>query len=263
MQDYKEIKIIKIKDDKINLSVDNIISEYPFTIIFNGEEFITILCSPNSLEYLTVGFLVSEGLIKNKEDIKSIRIDEENGISNIETYRKDILAKSLFGRRIMTTGCGRGSIFYSAIDPLKTNKKYNDFIVSSQYIFSIAKELNKKSELYIKTRGVHSCILSSKDKVLLFQEDIGRHNAVDKIIGEAFMKDINLEDKMIFASGRISSEMLLKSAKAGIPIVISRAAPTDLAVNIARKLGITLVGFVRGEKMNIYANEKRIQIDVF
>ncbi|WP_432402282.1 formate dehydrogenase accessory sulfurtransferase FdhD [Wukongibacter sp. M2B1] len=260
MQVYKKMIITKIRDEKIYENEDMIIMEYPLTIFINDEEFITLLCTPKSLDYLAIGFLISEGFIKSKEDIINMRIDEIRGIAHLEIKEKDLLIKKLYGKRTMTTGCGKGTIFYSVIDALKTKKIYNDFNVKKEYILQISNGLNKRSELFIKTGGVHSCLLCSKDDELIFHEDVGRHNAIDKIIGEAFIKGIDLKDKIILTSGRISSEMLLKSAKVGIPVVVSRSAATDLAVDIANKLGITLVGFARGKKMNIYSHEERILI---
>lgn len=258
MQVYKKINITKIDDENIYQQEDFVIKEYPMTIFLNGEEFITLLCTPSSLDYLTIGFLISEGLIKNKDDIEDMRIDEEKGIAYVELQRKNLLAQKLHGKRTMTTGCGKGTIFYNVIDALKTKKVYNSICVTKEYILEISKELNKMSHLFIKTGGVHSCLLCSKEEGLVFHEDVGRHNAIDKIIGEAFIKNIDLNDKIILTSGRISSEMLLKSAKVGIPIVISRSAATDLAIEIAKNLGITLVGFARGKRMNVYSHEQRI-----
>lgn len=258
MQVYKDILITKIDGEKICKKGDMVIKEYPLTIFLNGEEFITLLCTPDSLDYLTIGFLISEGLIKEQEDIQSLKIDVKKGRAEVEIRRKDFLVKELYGKRTMTTGCGKGTIFYSVIDALKTKKIYNNFCITKEYILEILKEVNKKSELFIKTGGVHICLLFNKEEVLIFHEDVGRHNALDKIIGEAFLKDIDLKDKVIFTSGRISSEILLKSAKVGISIVVSRSAATDLAVDLAKKLGITLIGFARGKRMNIYSHEGRI-----
>lgn len=258
MQVYKEIQIMRIDDEKIYSEEDFVIIEYPLTIFLNGEEFITLLCTPMSLDCLTVGFLISEGFIKNKDGIEAMKIDEEQGIVYVELKEKHLLAEKLHGKRTMTTGCGKGTIFYNVIDALKTKKVYNSLCVTRKYLLEISKELNKMSQLFIKTGGVHSCLLCSKEEGLIFHEDVGRHNAIDKIIGEAFIKDIDLKDKIILTSGRISSEMLLKSAKVGISIVVSRSAATDLAIELAKNLGITLVGFARGKKMNIYSHEERI-----
>lgn len=255
---YKDFVIKKFVENDIFEKSDTIISEYPLTIILNDEELITLLCSPNSLEYLTIGFLLSEGFIKRRNELKQIEIDKEKGIARVKTNRKDGLAKKLYGKRTMTTGCGKGTIFYNITDSLNTKKISIDIKISAAYIINTMRLLNSKSELFIKTGGVHSCCLCDDKKMLIFHEDVGRHNAIDKIIGEAFMKEISLDDKIIFTSGRISSEILLKSAKAKIPMIVSRSAPTDLAVELARKLGIVLVGFVRGQKFNIYSGQNKI-----
>ncbi len=258
MKVYEEIIITKIKDENIYSKEDMIIKEYPLTIFLNNEEFITLLCTPKFLDYLTIGFLISEGIIKIKEDVLSLSLEEERGLAYVKTKEEQSLAKKLHGKRTMTTGCGKGTIFYNVIDSLKTKKIKSNLYVTKEYIFRMAKQLNRKSELFIKTGGVHSCILCSKEKDLIFHEDVARHNAMDKIIGEAFIKNIDLKDKIVFTSGRISSEMLLKSAKVGIPIVVSRSAVTNLAIDIAKKLGITLVGFARGNRMNVYSYDERI-----
>lgn len=260
MQTYKDIVVKKFEDGQMFPREDLVIKEYPLTIFLNGEEFITLMCTPDSLDYLVLGFLSSQGFIESKEDIRSIKINEESGIANIEINRNNLLTCKFYGKGSITTGGGQEISFYSIIDALKTKKIYNRFEVSKEYILKISSEFNKRSELFIKTGGVHSCLLCNKREVLIFHEDVGRHNAIDKVIGEAFIKDINLDDKIIFTSGRMSSEMLLKSGKARIPIVVSRSAPTDLAVDIARELGITLVGFARGEKMTVYSHGNRILI---
>ncbi len=122
-------------------------------------------------------------------------------------------------------------------------------------IKELVKDFNKKSQLFVKTGGVHSCALCSIQEILIFQEDIGRHNALDKVFGKALMDDISTRDKIILTSGRISSEILIKAAKRQIPVIVSRSAPTSLSVEMANKLNITLIGFARGGgKMNIYSN---------
>ncbi|WP_427340716.1 formate dehydrogenase accessory sulfurtransferase FdhD [Caloranaerobacter sp. DY30410] len=254
MDDIKKYEILRIKGEKIKNDTDIIVVEYPFTIFVNDEEFVTLLCSPKSLKYLAIGFLHSEGVINKKEDIVSITIDEDNGHAYIYTKDKNILAKKLYGKRTITTGCGKGTIFYNVMDSFKSKSIKENISVNKENIIKLIRIFNKKSELFASTGGVHSCALCQEDKIILFEEDIGRHNALDKILGRALLDNIGLKDKMIFTSGRISSEILIKVAKRQIPVLISRSAPTSLAVDIARKLNIVLIGFARGEKMNIYSN---------
>lgn len=258
---HKNFNIIRVEENRAIEKSDIVASEYPLTIYINEEEFITLLCSPKSLDFLAIGFLISEGIIKAKRDVDKIKIDYDRGIAYLTINREFDLVKKLSGKRAMVTGCGKGTIFYNVIDSFNAKKIINTMTIKSKFIIKTMKEFNKKSEMFLKTGGVHSCCLTDLKGIIAFHEDVGRHNALDKIIGECFMKEISLEDKIIFTSGRISSEILLKCAKAKIPAIVSRSAPTNLAIELARQLGITLVGFVRGNRFNIYSGEEKIIVD--
>ncbi len=262
MELTKSRNIYRYDNGNLEQQKDLVVKEYPLTIFLNDEELVTLLCSPSSISFLAIGFLMSEGLIKNKSDIKKIVVNEENGIVHVDTYNSSSLSRQLFSKRIITTGCGKGSMFYNGMDSLNCKKVSISTKFNSSDIIDLVKNFNKKSQLFIDTGGVHSACLGecgeSGSQILAFHEDVGRHNAIDKIIGEAVMTDIALEDKMIITSGRISSEMLIKSAKRGISLIVSRSAPTDLALDIAEHLNITIAGFVRGQRMNIYTAHERI-----
>jgi FdhD protein len=254
----KDISIVKYENGIVSSVSDTVVKEYALTIMLDGEEFITLLCTPSSLDSLVVGFLLSESIIKNKNDIKRIRIDEENGIAEVSTFDSSAIAKKLHGKRTMTTGCGKGATFYNAVDSLGCRKVLSSIEISAQVILELMKDFNKKSELFLNTGGVHSVALANVEGIILFHEDVGRHNAMDKIVGEASLKDIELYDKLALTSGRVSSEMLIKAGKSRISVIVSRSAPTDLAVELANQLGITVAGFARGQRMNIYSNSERI-----
>ena len=254
MKGTKEYEIVRVRGEEVYKDEDYVIVEHPFTIFLNDSEFITLLCTPSSLEYLAIGFLHSEGLIKNKEDVIDVKIDKEKGFAYVYTKSKTNLSEKLYGKRTITTGCGKGTVFYNVIDSFKSKRIINNVNVNAKDITRLIRTFNKESELFLKTGGVHSCALCDKEKILIFEEDIGRHNALDKIIGKVFMEDIDISDKMILTSGRISSEVLIKVAKIGLPIIVSRSAPTNLTLDMAKDLNITVIGFVRGDKMNIYSN---------
>jgi FdhD protein len=254
----RDVPIIKYENGAISSVADKVVKEYALTIMLDGEEFITLLCTPSSLDCLAVGFLLSESVIKSKDDIERIRMDEEKGIVEVSTFESSIIAKRLHGKRTMTTGCGKGSTFYNAVDSINCRKVSSDIEISAQVILELMQEFNKRSELFLSTGGVHSVALATDAGIVLFHEDVGRHNAMDKIIGEASLKNIDLSDKLVLTSGRVSSEMLIKAAKGRIPVIISRSAPTDLAVELAEQLGIAVIGFARGHRMNIYSNPGRI-----
>lgn len=254
MKDMKSMDIIRIKEDRIIEEKDMVIVEYPFTIFVNDEELITLLCSPSSLKQLAIGFIFSEGLIDSPSDIGNIRIDEEEGMAYVHVDRVNKLGEEFRGKRTITSGCGKGTIFYNVVDSFKSRRIKDPMAVEVEKIKKLIKEFSRRSELFLNTGGAHSCALCDKDKIIIFKEDIGRHNALDKVFGEALLGGVDTKDKMVLSSGRISSEMLIKAAKRQVPIVVSRAAPTSLSVEIAKKLGITLIGFVRGERMNLYTN---------
>ncbi|AOY74788.1 formate dehydrogenase accessory sulfurtransferase FdhD [Clostridium formicaceticum] len=256
----RRVTIDKIKEENRETLEDLVIVEYPFTIFLNDEEFITLLCSPRNLDYLAVGFLVSEGIIKTKEEIESIYIDEEKGHGYIALKGKRLLADKLYGKRTVTTGCGKGTVFYNVLDSIGAQPINHLLEVTTEEILSLSRQFNEASDLFKETGGVHACGLCSRDEILLFHEDVGRHNALDKIIGEAFLKNMDLEDKILITTGRISSEMIIKTSKRKIPVIISRSAPTDLSINIAKSLNIVLIGFARGRRLNIYNGEKSIPI---
>ena len=259
MELTKDISIIKYENGTVSSVDDMVVKEYALTIMLDGKEFITLLCTPSSLDCLTVGFLLSESIIKSKAEIKRIRIDEEKGIAEVNTFESSLIAKNLHGKRTMTTGCGKGTIFYNAVDSLSCKRVSRVMELSIQAIIELMRDFNKRSELFLNTGGVHSVALGTDTGIILFHEDVGRHNAMDKIIGEASLKDIELSDKIVLTSGRVSSEMLIKAAKGQIPVIVSRSAPTDLAVELANNLGITVIGFARGQRMNIYSNPERIK----
>ncbi|MCK9444327.1 MAG: formate dehydrogenase accessory sulfurtransferase FdhD [Tissierellaceae bacterium] len=254
MELIKNTAILRIKGQDINEEEDIVVVEYPFTIFINDKELITLLCSPGSLKELTIGFLYSEGLIDESTNVESIDIDEEKGIAYVNIGNRKILAEKLQGKRTITSGCGKGTLFYNVLDSFKSKKIERPLDIEVGQIKDLMRQFNRKSELFLNTGGVHSCALCNKSDILIFEDDIGRHNALDKVLGRAFLDRMDLSDKLVLTSGRISSEMLIKAAKRGIPAIISRSAPTSLSVELARELNILVAGFARGEKMNIYSS---------
>ncbi len=238
---------------------DLVVREFPLTIILNNQEMVTLLCSPTDLRYLAVGFLSSEGLLRSKDEIKKITHDERRGVVRVETGRDEGPAGAA-SKRIITSGCGRGTSFYSAADVVQGRVKRIESRVeiSTLEVFALVNGFEHRSKIYKATGGVHSAALCDMRDILVFSEDIGRHNAMDKIFGECIMNDITTDDRIVVTSGRVTSEIVHKVARRNVPIIISRAAPTDLGLKLAADLGLTLLGFVRGQRMNVYTNDWRI-----
>ncbi|NLP38016.1 MAG: formate dehydrogenase accessory sulfurtransferase FdhD [Firmicutes bacterium] len=253
-------KILRVDDKGIHELDDPVIREVPLTIFLNGKELVTLLHTPERSEELAVGFLRSEGLIRRFADIRSLRFDQEQGIVFVETKGNE-LAEKLYGKRTITSGCGKGTVFYHALDALKSNPVKSEMTIPARQILALMRQLQERAELYQQTGGIHSSALGSKEGLLYVCEDIGRHNAVDKLIGHCLKEEIDLNEKVLLTSGRVSSEILIKTAKLSIPVLVSRSAPTELSIELAINLGITLIGFARGRRFNIYANQQRIQIN--
>ena len=258
MKRITEVEILRYQNNEVKEMMDEIIVEYSLTVVVNGIELITLLCSPHALKDLAVGYLVTEGIIDKKEDIVSLVEDYDNNRISIEITNQEIVPDRMKQKPTKASGGAKGTVSYSDPDNLGDYVVESDMRVKADMALEFADILSHSSELFQKTGGVHSTFLCDADNVLLFMDDVGRHNAVDKIIGHAFLNDIPLDDKILVCSGRISSEMLYKALKNKIPFIISRSAPMNLAVQNARKRNATLVCFARGKRMNIYSGVERI-----
>ncbi|TEU17440.1 MAG: formate dehydrogenase accessory sulfurtransferase FdhD [Dehalococcoidia bacterium] len=254
----EKVSILKFTETGSSSIEDMVAKESPLTIILNNRELVTLLCSPENLRYLAVGFLFSEGLLKSKDEIKKIMVDDRRGVVRVETEGDEEPASDALFKRFITSGCGRGASFYSAIDAQDQVKVESQVKISTLEVLALVHEFQHRSQIYRSTGGVHSAALCDIRDVLVFGEDIGRHNAVDKIFGSCILNDIATDDHIIITSGRISSEILLKIARRNVPIIVSKSAPTNLGVRLANDLGVTLVGFVRGKRMNVYTHAERI-----
>ena len=224
----------------------------------NNQELVTLLCSPTDLNYLAIGFLSSEGLLKSRGEIKKIVVDDQRGVVRVETEEDKGLDSQLLFKRLITSGCGKGASFYSDADVKNQVKVESQIVISAPQVFALVKEFQHRSQVYKTTGGVHSAALCDTKSIIVFSEDIGRHNAIDKIFGECILTDLPTDDGIIITSGRISSEILLKVARRNIPILISKSAPTNLGVRLAADLGVTLIGFARGKRMNVYTDSWRV-----
>lgn len=244
-------KVCKHVDGTSEYVEDLVALEKKVRISVNGREILSLYCTPHMVKELVVGLITTEGIIKGEwcSDRMSIEYGEEISV--------DIPAVgevSTEGRTI-TSGCVGGVTFERKIEDEPINDAFTIDRNALRYIFS---DFQARSELYKLTGCVHSAALSDGRVIVCFAEDIGRHNAVDKVIGYALLEDIPFSGKIMLASGRISSEISSKCSRWGIPILATRTAPTNLAVEIAQKRGVTIVGFVRGKRFNVYTHPERI-----
>lgn len=260
MDKVLECKVIKIEENKRCSFDELLVCEYPLTIFLNKKKIATLLCSPENLKALVLGFLRTEQLITKAEDINYFKLDEARGIAEVETINKDAGIEKFHSKKVdLKNIVGDNGSYLNLFDSINCEPVESNTILSYDKIYEFMEKNLAYSEIFKKTGGVHCVALCDTEKIMVICEDVARHNALDKVIGESLMKNIFLKDKIIILSGRVSLEMILKAAKMQIPIIISKSAPTSLSVALAKKLDITLVGFVRGKKMNIYANEQRVK----
>jgi FdhD protein len=257
----RHMLVLKITGDSVEGAVDEVASELPIRLVVNNEQLVTLLCTPSEIRELAVGFLLSEGLLRHSSSIIKLYVDEREMTVHIELADLPLNLSSLFEKRTISSGCGKGITFTNYRMPSDRRIEVKGHLLSLDDIRRLLTTFRNISSLYLETGGVHSAALSDGRDILFFSEDIGRHNAVDKLIGKAFLKSVSVENKILFTSGRVTSEIITKAGRNRFPIVISRAAPSCMAISYAEDMGITLVGFARGDRMNIYSWPNRIKTE--
>lgn len=230
------------------------IVETPVSLTVNGNVWITFMCTPVHLEALSVGFLFNEGVIQSMDEVADARLCEHG--DNVDVWLNHDAEQPTNWRR--TSGCTGG---VTAVDLLaKPNVDFgmNRLKVQPEAVMELVERLFESQELYRDTGGVHTSALSDGEKVLVAADDIGRHNTLDKIAGLCLMKNIWPEHRILITTGRISSEMLQKAAALNAPILISRTSPSSLSIEMAERYGITLIGYARKHRFNVYSNGERV-----
>ncbi len=252
--------IVKIRGGDCRQTEDKIVREIPMTLYFNKEEIVTILCSPNQVKELMIGFLISEGFVRDRDDIYTIGHHCEENTIRVEG-RPRPAQKEIMSKRAMPACCGKSRISFNFENDSSLLKVQGSTVrVGLDEVVYYANYLDNHSSLFRETGGIHNGGVGYSGGVRYTCYDIGRHNVLDKILGRAYLLNLDLADHVLFFSGRISSEILIKVAKMNIPVLVARSAPTDLALALAEDLNITVVGFARGDGMNIYTCPERINI---
>ncbi|KIL39110.1 formate dehydrogenase [Gordoniibacillus kamchatkensis] len=237
---------------------EEVASEYPLTVRLDGEEFATIVCTPADLDEMVIGFLASEGVILTADDVTGLSIDDERGMADVELKRKHTASAEFYGKRFIGSCCGKGRQFYLQNDVRTARTSTSRLRVSAERCLELMRRLQAESAAYRHTGGVHNAALCSPEGIVVTRSDIGRHNALDKIYGYCLLHRIPTRDGIVAFSGRLSSEVVLKTAKIGAAVLLSNAAPTDLGLKLAAELGLTVAGFARDAQMNVYTHRERI-----
>jgi FdhD protein len=238
------------------------IRETPLTICLNGREVVTLLCTARHPRLLAVGFLKSDGLLDSPEQLADLDIADDGArITAHVTVRHDPWAGGRDIRRSITSGCGKGTSFDHNVENASRRRIPAGLRITPAQILALAAELKARSTLYGRTRGCHNASLCIPSEMLIFREDIGRHNAIDMLAGECFLEGIGTADKLIVSTGRVASEILLKCVRMGVPALVSTAVATSFSVDLARRIGLTLIGNVTADGFWIYNDPGRIVAD--
>jgi len=224
-------------------------NEMSLTIYINGQELVTILCTPTKLNCLVVGFLSSEGVIANPREIVSMRICEDEPVADVRINREYTVPQ----RRTLTSGCGSGVSFDT-----QGQKIDSDLMITPEEVLALMKQLHRQQDLFQQCGGIHCSALCDREQILVAAEDIGRHNTLDKILGECLLRGIPIRDRILLTTGRISSEMLLKATRMQTPVIVSRGSPTERAAVLGHELNITVIGYARGNRLSVFSGEQRL-----
>jgi FdhD protein len=253
--------IYRFAENQLRQQNDVVVTEYALTIKVNGDEFATVVCTPEYMEDMVIGFLASEGIIRELADIQELYIQERLGIAQVTVKEMNQLYQKFRSKRYITSCCGMSRQGFYFVNDAMTAKTINGVHIrlSAAQIFTLMKQMQKGAELFLATGGVHTAALCDEQQLLVARIDIGRHNALDKIYGHCLQSGIAMTGKALVFSGRISSEILLKASKIGCEMILSKSAPTELALQMAEQLGITTVGFIRGQSFNVYTHPERIK----
>lgn len=248
-------RLVRFRDETGVEVEDAVIGEIRFSIFVDGQELVTLMCSPWKLAQLVLGFLYLEGLIEGVDDVAMLRICVEDRLAEVRLAGRPF---EMPARRILTSGCSGGTSFGKYLDSLDQFRLTSDGRIAPGQVYRLMRQLYERASLYQQSGGVHTSILADPDGPVVVAEDIGRHNTLDKIQGECLLRGIPTAGRLILTSGRISSEMLLKAAVMGVPIVGSRTSPTNLALTLAERLNVTTIGYIRQGSMIVYTHPWRV-----
>ena len=254
---FEPQEILKWNSGEVESIEDEVVVESSLSLTVNGREMVTLLSSPAERKELALGFMKTEGLIESVDPVKKIELSDSK--KNVEVRLKESTEfEQYFEReRALTSSCGRATAVVENLERLKLDFPGPN-IESPEELPSLMADMQRRAKLFRLTGGSHTAAIADGKELLHLAEDIGRHNAVDKVIGKSLFAGENLKERVILTSGRLSSEMVLKAIRSRVPITVSRSAPTTLAVRIARVANLSMVGFTRGQRMNIYSGRERL-----
>lgn len=238
----------------------SVVVERPLTLFLNGQEIVTMMTIGDRPEWLAVGYLVNQGMLRSGEQIIGVDFDAETDAVVVRTTARTDFEEKL-RRKTLTSGCAQGTVFGDLMERFDQVALAPEARLRTSWLYRITRKINTAPSLYLEAGAIHGCALCQEDRPLLYMEDVGRHNAIDKIAGYMFVHRVEPDDKIFYTTGRLTSEMVIKCVQMRIPILISRSGFTAWGVDLARKAGLTLIGRAKGARFTVLSGDERILRD--
>ncbi|HUH85480.1 MAG TPA: formate dehydrogenase accessory sulfurtransferase FdhD [Stellaceae bacterium] len=237
-----------------------VVVERPLTLFLNGQEIVTMMTIGDHPRYLAVGYLLNQNMLRADDEITAIDHDDELETVVVRTKRKTDFEKKL-RKKTLTSGCAQGTVFGDLMEKFEEIRLDPEAILKTSWLYALTRKINTAPSLYLAAGAIHGCVLCEEDRPLLYMEDVGRHNAIDKIAGYMHLEGIPAAGKIFYTTGRLTSEMVIKTVQMRIPILISRSGFTAWGVDLARQAGLTLIGRAKGKRFIALSGERRIVFD--
>ena len=237
-----------------------VVSERPLTLFLNAREIVTMMTIGDHPDLLALGYLLNQGMLKADDEVTAVDYDEDIATVVVRTRRETDYEEKL-KKKVQTSGCAQGTVFGDLMEELDGVALSRDARLKTSWLYALTRKINTEPSLYLKAGAIHGCVLCEAARPLVYMEDVGRHNAVDKIAGYMFRHGIEPASKIFYTTGRLTSEMVIKTVKMRIPILVSRSGFTAWGVELAQNYGLTLVGRARGKRFVAVAGAERIEFD--
>jgi FdhD protein len=238
----------------------SVVVERPLTLFLNGQEIVTMMTVGDHPDFLAVGYLLNQNMLRADDTITAIEHDEELDTVVVRTARRTDYEKKL-RKKTLTSGCAQGTVFGDLMEKFEYIRLPEDAVLRTSWLYALTRKINMAPSLYLAAGAIHGCVLCEEDRPLVYMEDVGRHNAIDKIAGYMHLNGIRPDGKIFYTTGRLTSEMVIKTVQMRIPILISRSGFTAWGVELARRAGLTLIGRAKGKRFVALAGEHRIVFD--
>ena len=248
------------QDEKGEPIETSVVIERPLTLFLNGQEIVTMMTIGDYPEYLAVGYLINQNMLRPDDTITGIDVDPEIDAVVVRTERKTDFEEKL-KKKTLTSGCAQGTVFGDLMEKFEDIELPRDAVLKTSWLYRLTKKINTAPSLYLEAGAIHGCVLCEEDRPLVYMEDVGRHNAIDKIAGYMFMEGVKPEGKLFYTTGRLTSEMVIKTVQMRIPILVSRSGFTAWGVELARKANLTLIGRAKGSRFIVLSGAERIVYD--